>query len=370
MKVNFNSDKGDAKRLLEQAFQIDVQLGTPTVYLHTDVFLEESNTEEDLAVRLDQIFDEVLTMDVLANTSSEDKARMKAWMEGDVVASNIMAIKDGSDSGDAMCYVLEAQGFPDEAHCYAKEEYQSPLINVVQMPTNALNGNDILEFALELKFNEFDTLTPLLRAHNIEHEIAHGTGAAEASSDMMAAVKCRQQFDENAGRGFLDFWADLRALELVFNYHVSKNGALHIDEYPWAMVEVNDAIATMPKSVVDGITEEQRLDMRFQSYSSLNEAILMVGEAMGAAPRAQLISQLHDTPQVFDLLVQTVDNVCKEEDLNETETRIIQRFKLACQRFSIGMAAYDGTHDFSDNPLAESQKERPMTFDIDAYTYS
>lgn len=188
------------------------------------------------------------------------------------------------------------------------------------------------------------------------HEAAHGLGADELQSEMIAAQEHKKSFGNNA---LLKFHSDVRAVSHMLNsgyVSISDEGILDIGKlYPWDIVTEIDKVIETPQNTIDLTHRQAVLTYQHGSSARKHHPAGDVGFLLS--------SRLND----FDSSVQETHKMMRErakhkdpsQRLRPEHEEVANRFILACKRLSIGAAAYTNSDNpFDIAPEAEEQTRR------------
>ncbi|MCB9991612.1 MAG: hypothetical protein H6867_09660 [Rhodospirillales bacterium] len=117
---------------------------------------------------------------------------------------------------------------------------------------------------------------------------------------------------------------------------ILKGSEDHLLKYGWPMVEVNDEVASMPDSYIDGLGEQDIKAYRFESFEHKVDDVLAVREMLqNAVVDARTIESLKPVHR----RVVKLDNKPPAK-INDTQRQIISRTALAAERILTGPSAY------------------------------
>ncbi|PCJ99076.1 MAG: hypothetical protein COA45_06435 [Zetaproteobacteria bacterium] len=343
--------QAEDSHILDEVRSLSAPLGIPTLVLMQEDFsvcnyrpLDIGRMERALAKSFDISFPNI-------DASSQGKAIIKnnAIVR---VSSKLVEFLSDKTVFNASAYRVKSPGFPNFADNYDPEEYKQPLASFVIAPRSDMQGNNFLVSLRNSKnyVPELPGSAEQWQYKALWHEIAHGAGAGEPQADAISSVMCRKSFEDNS---VIKANADARALNNIFHY--SDNN--EVEKYGWGMVEANDYIVNLPDKTINDMSEYQIRDIRFQKFDPLSDSVRNVGKLL-----QNLESEAFKNRDLAALAI-TAQKLYDDPNVKGDEKQILNRFLLACERVSIGDAAYDDNNRNVHSRSLQSEHNDPITFE-------
>ena len=254
--------ENEVKTVLEQALSLTRPYGIPTIILQGEklAVLEGVSpaNNADFFYNQQPFPDYILTTcGVFEEVRTGDLRGLPSALCQDFHFANV-TMKMQENSFDGMRLGLPR--LEEQAHFYSPSEYQEPGFNLIITAPPSVTRQDIGSFRIGEERHALPDVPGFdaqYQCHALLHEIGHGTGAGEAQTDMMAAIVCRQAFEDTT---FLSVIADRRALSPLFTRSSLDN---ETDDYGWQIVDGLDKVIAKKQSEIDAMSEDDVKALRF-----------------------------------------------------------------------------------------------------------
>ncbi len=364
----------DARALVDQTYGLIYPLGVPTVHLKPQDF-KPHWVEHVPSFCRDDFASAVLTL-----PTNYGKAEMRAGVENLIkyghldrhpphVIDDVLNRKQFSIGHD----IIRSRLYDKNMHMYALPTYYSqqeghdqddaygddadPVLNFIVSPGANANMHDHISGLANVPISSLATSLPgYVEQHNffyLWHEIGHGIGATEPQTEMIASIVSRQSFEDTA---FMAMNADARAV------HSMVNSSEYITNlYGWPLVEVSDYVRHMPESRLSEIDEHDLRDLAYVEFDHLKDTVKEARNLIRSSAGGYCAIRNRDLLGMDAY----AGAAYYTKDMSDGARQLLQRFRLACERLTLGKVAYEEPENYVSQELLDSEKKAPMTFDPD-----
>ncbi len=367
----------DARALVDQTYGLIYPLGVPTVHLKPQDF-KPHWVEHVPSFCRDDFASAVLTL-----PTNYGKAEMRAGVENLIkyghldrhpphVIDDVLNRKQFSIGHDiirsrlydnntrmyALPIYYSQQESHDQADAYGDEADPDPVLNIIVSSGVNAGRHDHIAYIADVPVKSLATSLPgyaeQLNFFYLWHEIGHGIGATEPQTEMIASIVSRQAFEDTA---FMAMNADARAVHSLVNAGSKEI----INLYGWPLVEASDYIRNMPEQRLSDIKEHDLRDLAYLEFDHLSDTVKEARNLIRSSAGGYFATRNRELLGM-DAYAGAAYHT---KDMSDDARQLLQRFRLACERLTLGKIAYEEPENYVSKELLDSEKRAPMTFDPD-----
>lgn len=341
----------DPVKILHDSLSNERPFNVPTVILRPEEFSEFSKqtgrlhrfSRVDMVAHMQRRISEFFNRqkDIAPETANNITQQYVEVASEDIlvqVVSNLI-VPQYVQSG---CVLLPFKGIEGPFAHQLHAEYQDASSGLVFTFSQSVSGRTYGESMISLAEGEL----PEMPGSDAEwqhlllwHEFAHTSGAAEPQADKMAAIVSRKAFDR---ADMIRAFADQRMVKTVLNHHSDVD----ISYYGLPLVEGLDEVADMPKEQIDGVSDIELRDIRFETHDYKSAKVRAFGAALtDEFPNEFDLIREKRKPITMGVLSAFRDKsewLVEHTDLSDDlDCHVIaERFVVAIDRLSVGVRAY------------------------------